>query len=181
MRLRIEPPGATRASYGRAARPGDDARGARILDLIVERQLRDKWCWAAVAAALGRYYGTRTLAQRDAAAALLGVDGDDGNRYAMLDDALRLAGCFSHWSPGRPTYERICDEIDAGRPVCVRIQWRDGGSHYVVLTGHDRRTGELYVQDPQHGPSIHPFEAFPRQYRIGAVWTETYWTGDRST
>jgi hypothetical protein len=73
MRLRIEPPGARRESYSGAARGEADPAG-RVLDLAVERQELERWCWAAICVSLGRFYGTRRWTQRQAAGALLGFD-----------------------------------------------------------------------------------------------------------
>jgi hypothetical protein len=96
---------------------------------------------------------------------------------ARLDEALALAECHSHCSPGRPEFERVAAEIDAGRPVCVQLEWRHGGSHYVVLTGYHPDGREVYVQDPLHGPSVHPFDGFPRRYQgTGGAWRATFWT-----
>jgi hypothetical protein len=97
--------------------------------------------------------------------------------YAMLDEALRIVGCYSHWSPGRPTFERIRAEIDASRPLCLRVAWYRGGSHYVVVTGYSTDTREIYLEDSLHGPSVQAFDPFPGTYRMtGGVWRETFWT-----
>jgi hypothetical protein len=187
MKLRIESPGAKREGYSGAARRQSPATGGCLLNLAMNSQEQQKWCWAALAASLGRYYRTLSWPQHRVVSVLLGFDcsrfrDDEDVRarcdvYAMLDDALRIAGCYSHWSPGRPSFERIRTEIEAGRPVCVQIDWRRGGSHYVALTGYypDRR--EIYIQDPLHGPSVQTFDNFPRSYRLsGGAWNGTFWT-----
>lgn len=186
MKLRIEPRGARKESYSGVVRDQGAGAGIVVLDFLMQRQELSKWCWAAISVSLGRYYGVARWQQHGVAGALMGFDCSRFreeprvrarcNKYAMLDEALQLAGCYSHWSPGRPTFERIRAEIDAGRPVCLQIEWRRGGMHYAVVIGYDAG-GELYVEDPLHGPSVQPFEKFPGGYRKGGgVWRGTYWT-----
>jgi hypothetical protein len=45
-----------------------------------------------------------------------------------------------------------------------------------VITGYAAGSGELYVQDPLHGPSLQAFERFPAQYRSTGLWRGTFWT-----
>jgi hypothetical protein len=152
----------------------------------MQRQQLSKWCWAAIAVSIADYYQSGGLCQADVASTVLGVDCSDPheaaehgsryNTYADLDRSLRSVGCFSHWSPGRPTFARLCSEIDAGRPLCLSIVWRNGGSHYVVVIGYHAETREIYVEDPLHGPSVHIFDKFPHSYWNGGFWRGTFWT-----
>jgi hypothetical protein len=161
-----------------------------ILDLVIERQRQANWCWAAIASSLARYYGAETVDQRQVAARILGVDrsgfeapafDERCNVYATLRDALRAVGCYSHWSPSRPSFERICSEIEGGRPLCICIEWRTSGLHYIVVTGYHERSAELRIDDPLHGLSIHRYADFPARYRAaGAVWRNTIWTSPPS-
>jgi hypothetical protein len=187
MRLKIESPEATHVCYGSASRPADVERSARFLPVQLQRQAQSNWCWASIAASLGRYYGTRRVEQHDVASALLGEDcsafsSDPAlalrcNVCAMLDDALRWVGCFSHWSPGRPSFARIRVEIEAGRPLALSVNWHHGGSHFLLVTGYCRDTEELQVDDPLHGTTLQRYADFPQNYRtVGGVWRGTYWT-----
>lgn len=182
MRLMIEAPRAARE--GRSGPPaGPPENAARHLAIRIERQARSNWCWAAIAASLGRYYETSDWSQERVAQAVLDdrsgtAAGSAPNSEARLNDALTLVGCYSHWSPDRPAFARIRTEIDAGRPVCVRIAWRDGGSHFVVVTGYVTTPQEIHVDDPAAGPTLQSMRDFPGGYRgRGAYWRETYWTG----
>lgn len=187
MQLRIEPSNTGQASGSGTYRRRKPSVNAWVLDLLMQRQSLPKWCWAAIAASLARYYQSGPYDQHELASALLGIDcthyqeplpvAAQCDNEALLHEALTLVGCYSHWSPGRPSFEHIQTELESGRPVCVRIEWHAGGSHYIALIGYYADTGEVYVEDPLHGPSIHPFHAFPDSYRIsGGVWRETYWT-----
>ena len=158
-----------------------------VLDFVIQRQKLSKWCWAAIAASLGNYYRTSYLQQHEVASRMLKFDcsrfhestsvATHCNQCAMIDEALRISGCYSHWSPGRPTFDRIQSEIDVGQPICLRLEWYKGGFHYLVLIGYYNETGEIYVDDPLHGSSVQVFENFPSSYRgTGGIWRETFWT-----
>lgn len=166
----------------------------RALDLVVPRQAMDRWCWAAIAASFGKYYGLWPREQVAVVSDWLGEDcagfrtdqtlAARCNVLAMLDAVLARLGCFTHWSPGRPSWARLAEEIGAGRPVAIGLDWRAGGSHYVAITGcwlsaaagPGVRVDQIYVDDPMVGPSVQPFGSFPQDYRAGGYWRGTYWT-----
>ncbi|MFF4160904.1 papain-like cysteine protease family protein [Streptomyces sp. NPDC001678] len=167
MLLRVEPPeaAASTAVGGRLV--------GRVLGAVVERQRAGRWCWAAVAAGVATYYGTECT-QEDVARALGRGDDPSAGAGARLDEALAAVGCFSHWSPGRPAWDRLVSELVAGRLVGVQIRWSGGGSHFVLLCG---AWDELvHVADPATGAAALPFADFPRAYRDGGVWDGTFWT-----
>jgi hypothetical protein len=184
MRIHIEPRDARAASWHAVPAERGGQTGLRL-----QAQERSRWCWAAIAVSLASHFNLAGPAgapwtQRGLAEHLLEPDArgageartDPLDREALLETALRRVGCFSHWSPGRPGLDRIAAEIGAGLPVCLRIGWHDGGSHYVVAAGLDPVTGELFVDDPLHGASIHAYDRFPGHYRgRGGVWAETLW------
>lgn len=146
-------------------------------NILIQLELQQgaNWCWAAIASCLGRFYGTSHLSQSEIAALVLDPRGDSDSP-AFLNEALACAGCFSHWSPGRPTLERIIQELAEGRPLCTCIEWKNGGAHYVLITGAFLDSRELYVQDPEQGPSIQTFDNFPVRYRQSGWWRGVYWT-----
>lgn len=187
MKLRIEPPESRKESYSDISKSRALKCHAQVLNFVMQSQKLSKWCWAAISASLEDYYGTLHLSQHEVASAILGFDCSSYqekpevavrcNQYAMLDEALRLVGCYSHWSPGRPTFERIQAEIDCGRPVCPCIEWHSGGCHYVAVIGYYTDTGEIYIKDSLHGSSVQAFSQFPNTYRMsGGVWQGTFWT-----
>ncbi len=168
-----------------------------ILDFQMEPQKRSRWCWAAIAAAMGQFYQTSRWTQDQVAGALLGFDcsalegaqsdqdseaallgqSDAYNVNRKLDEALKFTNSYSHWSLGKPLFERIQLELDAGRPPCVRIEWYNGGAHYIVVVGYNAHTQEIFIEDPRAGFSRQRFASFPREYgNDGGVWTETFWT-----
>ncbi|NEW06828.1 hypothetical protein GK047_12485 [Paenibacillus sp. SYP-B3998] len=188
MRLNIEPSASKKASYYDVQKLSSGSRtDTRVLPLILEPQQLSNWCWAALSASIGRYYGAVDMGQPEIAGKLLAMDcsrhmeepevATACNTVAMLDDALRLVGCFSHWSPAKPAFERIAMEIDAGRPVCLCLEWKFGGTHYAVITGYSARAGDVYIEDPLHGSSVQAYASFPGGYLGSAgYWRGTYWT-----
>jgi hypothetical protein len=147
--------------------------------VFLGRQERAHWCWAAVASSVAEYYHGSRITQTEVCRLVLNVDIHSSaitDCPGYMDEALIAVGCFSNWSPGRPTFERIRQELCAGRPICVCIEWRRGGAHYVLITGAFPESGEIYVQDPEQGSSIQMLSDFPAKYRQGGWWRGVYWT-----
>lgn len=183
LRLYIEPDGARGETYSGTARRVGTAAG---LPVPVGRQALSRWCWAAIGAAFAGYYRGIAPTQETVASTVLGCDcsawqADGALRAwcdvpAMLDEVLSTVGCYSHWSPGKPTLERVAAEIGSGRPLACAVDWCGGGSHYVAVVGCRAERGEIDVADPLHGPSLQSYAGFPHRYRGGGYWRGTYWT-----
>jgi hypothetical protein len=158
--------------------------GAVKLDVCLEKQEFRNWCWAAIASALGRYYGTLKASQEEIVGNAFandhsGAPGELAERKNVefrLDRALRTVGCFSHWSEGKPLFERIRFEINLGRPIGARIEWYQGGAHYVLIHGYRDDGERVLVADSQHGSGEFVLKEFPSLYRERGAWTETFWT-----
>jgi hypothetical protein len=192
MKIRIEHESAkTTGSQSCPAIAGQkgtvSARDSMILPFEMEHQERSRWCWAAIAVSMARFYDTGRWRQCDVASRVFGAQGFEGpenanlheqwNQNRSLDEALQIIGCFSHWSPGKPPFERVAAELDSGRPFGIRIEWRAGGAHYVVIFGYHGSHREIHIADPQHGIFIQSFDSFPHGYQTGgAIWTENFWT-----
>ena len=69
-------------------------------------------------------------------------------------------------------------EIDAGRPISVRIGWAEGGGHNPVVVGYRSDTGGDWVgvADPWYGPSDVRLTTFSTAYQGSGSWTDTYRT-----
>jgi len=153
-----------------------------LLKLDLPHQEQSNWCWAAIARSLAGYYGLGDFSQSDIVGRMFGRPGDERaanefNVTALLGEAVRVVGVSAQWSPGRASFHRIAQSIDAGRPVCVCIQWPTGESHYAVIEGYAPRHEELAITDSLFGPSIHPYSAFPHAYQArDAIWRGTWWT-----
>lgn len=186
MRLTIDSELALSSSVGEGFCSPKAVDGAVLLEVRVEKQLLNNWCWAALASALGGYYGTSQASQTEIASRLLEADCtalaiDEElrkrvDREFRLDRAMMAAGCFSHWSAGKPMFDRVRFEINLGRPFCARIEWHQGAAHYVLIHGYRERGEHILVADSLHGPGQYPLPDFPARYREGGAWTETFWS-----
>ena len=184
MKLRIEHESAIRFCFKDDCETLVRPSGETVLKLDIQPQAFENWCWAAISADIGRYFNTGNWDQERVAKEILdlnGLESDDAGRIldreANLDKGLALVGCYSHWSPGRPSFDRISYEINMLRPVCVRIEWFHGGAHYIVIKGVTPETKTLHISDPKYGAAVMMYSAFPGRYQaFGGVWTETFWT-----
>jgi hypothetical protein len=154
----------------------------------VETQEESRWCWAAVSSAVDQYYSPLAfLSQCEVASEVL-VQPDVCNDPDAYDDSgalevgLNVIGRYDHVDPEgtKMTFDALQTEIDAGRPVCVCIQW-DGSqnAHFVALCGYSEWSGGLRlvdVADPFYPDSTQNFDAFPLSYHGGGSWLQTLFT-----
>jgi hypothetical protein len=76
--------------------------------------------------------------------------------------------------PRRLSHAELTNELASGRPVASRIEWPDGGGHFVILGGiaTDHR---LEVADPAYGSAVEPYASFASDYlQLGGRWTHSY-------
>jgi hypothetical protein len=161
------------SSTGGAAAPG-------ALGVAVDHQEQDNWCWAAVAAGVSRFF-SQPITQCQVASHTLG-DACCNNPHPcdqpwQLDAALDAVGHYRTWAQRTLSLGQIAGEIDDGRPLGARIQWYEGGGHFVVIDGYDAEANVIVVRDPgDGGKHIMDIDEFTTAYRDGAGrWTHTYW------
>lgn len=155
----------------------------------LQKQIKDKWCWAAVTRSVDRYFNPKsTLDQCTVAQLVLGrsccPDADDCNQVEFLEKALsrldRIDGVPVRFGL---SFADICESIDNRMPICARIGWNGGGGHFVLICGY-RKTSSgrqlLEIADPLFPSSLVPYEDFISGYqnmeqpRGGGKWTHTY-------
>ncbi|MGK4582753.1 papain-like cysteine protease family protein [Kitasatospora sp. HPMI-4] len=134
-------------------RPAVAAATFRKLDISMQQQQKDNWCWAASGNTIATYFGYH-YSQNQFCNAAFGRSADSAcpNSQAALDDvqnALSQVGV----NPGRYVYghlrySTVQSEINANRPVETRIQWSSGGGHMHVLYGYDTGRHWVYWGDP---------------------------------
>lgn len=160
------------------------------LIFAMQSQQQTNWCWAAVSVSVANYFNTPgpqggSWQQCDVANAEFGQttccqDGSTSlcNRDWYLDRALtRVNHLAGPPQTGPGLYSYIQQEIDANRPVPVRIGWYGDGGHFLALSGYDDTNGNqiVDVEDPWYGPSTYDYNAFCTAYQSGAgAWTHTY-------
>jgi hypothetical protein len=163
----------------------------------IEQQEQSEWCWAAVAASLAKFFdpcdvcSKRTLFQQcqiatrvlsplspPPPAPKLDCCGDPTpcNIPQVLAEVLKAIGMWRTTLDRPLTFDEVQQEIDADRPVCVRIEWPDGGGHAVVIRGYRVLASgalQVYVADPLYPSSLVDFDEFTFSYYGDGKWTET--------
>ncbi|KJK58839.1 papain-like cysteine protease family protein [Saccharothrix sp. ST-888] len=125
----------------------------RKLDISMEQQQQNNWCWAASGNTIASYFGYG-YSQNQFCNAAFGraTDSSCPNSQAALDD-VQTALSWAGINPGRYVngylrYSTVQSEIDANRPIETRIQWSSGGGHMHVLYGYDTSNNWVYWGDP---------------------------------
>jgi hypothetical protein len=100
------------------------------------------------------------------------------NQPWYADQALTITGNLASTASGKPTLQTVINEISAGHPISVNIQWNGGGGHNPVVDGYhnDVANPTIDLQDPWYGPSTQDFNSFPGSYQGGATWYASYLT-----
>ena len=110
------------------------------------------------------------------------TDPEQNNAPEALQTALDVIGMGNTPEAGGIKFKSLQTEIDAGRPVCARIQWTGGGAHFVVLCGYQEWISggntlqTVDVADPFYPDSTRRFDDFPASYHGGGEWSHTYLT-----
>jgi Papain-like cysteine protease AvrRpt2 len=163
-------------------------RSGPTMPFQVENQEESKWCWAAVSSAVDRYYSPQSfLSQCEVASDVLEPadvcdDPDKYDRPGALAVGLNVIGRDDRVDPvtGKIQFDELQTEIDAGRPVCVCIQWNGSANaaHFVALCGYREWSGLRLVDvaDPFYPDSTQDFDIFPLSYHGGGSWLQTYFT-----
>lgn len=146
------------------------------------------WCWAAMGESISRYYDSGSqwtrcrLANRlrgpgDQARNCCSGDGTQCNWMRTMDQVFAAIGHLRDTRNGSISFDRICEEIEQGRPICVRVT-PQGNGHFVAITGVERVGGinRILVNDPARRDSIVPYDRFTTYYEGTSSWTLTYLT-----
>lgn len=159
------------------------------LAVSVEPQAQTEWCWAAVALGVSEFFDpTTTWTQCRIVCTELQDDSccADGsttacNQPGSLEQALAITGNLQGAATPPLSQDEVAAELAAGRPVCARIGWRDGGAHFVAITAVDTATNRLLIQDPETKSadsrgSDWQYDAFRDNYRARGEWTNSFLT-----
>ena len=145
----------------------------RRLQLNMQAQTQSNWCWAATSTSVNRFYFTSTWTQCRVANAELGLSGccnspvpSACNVPWYLDRALTRTGNFVSME-GPISFDRVKAEIDAGRPVGVRVGWSGGGGHFLIIEGYSRVGASTFfdLDDPIYGESTLTVDDFSTNYQ----------------
>lgn len=155
------------------------------LNLSMQHQLQDNWCWAAVSTSVAHYFGKSDWTQcsvvskevRDSGCCTNGSSAKCNVSW-RLEKALKRVKTLRKKSDGMPgNLGGIRGEIDKGRPVCIRVGWSGGGGHFIALEGYRDDNASVAIEDPWYGTSDVPLDAFRTgRYQGSGSWTHTYYT-----
>ncbi|MEU5438490.1 papain-like cysteine protease family protein [Streptomyces sp. NPDC020719] len=127
----------------------------KILNIGMQKQVRDQWCWDASGLTIANYWGYTNYNQYDFCR--LAAQGNNGldcnNQPATLDDLANGLANMGFRDSGRDLYRNASfsetrNEIANGRPFAVRIGWTSGGGHMNVIYGYDSNSNMIAVGDP---------------------------------
>lgn len=104
-------------------------------------QLKTNWCWAATASNVaicdGKNIHQCTIAGNSLPGYSVSCATEQCNTPYFLSNALRTIGKFGQHRCGRMPRSAVREEIDLGRPVGVRIAWRDSDDgHFILIVGY---------------------------------------------
>lgn len=138
-----------------------------------EPQLLDRWCWAAVAVLVARAFYEDQWRQCDVANKVLQrgdccLNNPVCNNLEELDRALDAVGHFNGQEGVPAELQDVKDSIDAGNPVCARVDLGGGLYHFVMI--YDYSGDDLFIGDPGYDDARVPYKEYKQQ------WMDTYWT-----
>jgi hypothetical protein len=152
------------------------------LNFIMQNQQQTNWCWAATSVSVSRFFNPNgTWTQCSLVNAELGRSdccmqgaSSNCNRAWYLDNALSRTGNLQSTSSGSASITEIAGQINANRPICVRIGWSGGGGHFLAIDGYNSAISMVAVDDPWYGASDVVLSVFQTAYQGSGSWTTTY-------
>ena len=137
----------------------------------IEQQQENDWCWDAVAVSVDHYFDPlSSWTQETFAERALGVPLPRSDQTWYLSDALAILKRLNGNPRPALSFEEVQQQLDANLPVCVQIDWNEGGSHYLVISGYSvsaGRTPQVTISDPilpNSNAIVWDFEAFVYAY-----------------
>lgn len=140
---------------------------AQQLDVPHVTQQHSEWCWAADANAVLAYRGVSST--QCGIANWVGAIGyackqapfdwnSNANSPNTLSGTTGIGGILwslgrrdTHYYNGSISFGRTATSIDQGDPVVVLWTWPNGGGHFIVIDGYDKRNQALYFMNPWPG------------------------------
>lgn len=152
-----------------------------ILNIQLEPQCSDNWCYAAVIQAVNNYYGLPPISQKNIAARF-------SNSEAMQDPYNTLVSMnFINNSKvkygvkmGIPSWDDVVQSINNRKPLISKV-----GKHYIILIGYDgnsrtNKNRKYIFLDPLIGSYGVPIEITYETLKISGFPTDYLHTGKLS-
>jgi len=168
--------------------PVGGGRARSLNRFVMQMQLHDNWCWAAVTASIAQFYRAQSWTVQCVVAAAekntqccdpVNVTACD--RPAPLDTPLGRTGHFSQRVDSSEEFSTVVAEIDAQRAFACRIEWHQSSdAHFVAVAGYsvdDSGTEYLEIGDPLIPGTVHTtYAEFSSNYRQAGAWANSYFT-----
>lgn len=156
------------------------------LNFTMQHQQQNNWCWAAVSTSVALYFDpTTTWTQCTVANGELSRSdccttgaSTSCNVYGSLASSLTRVGHLDHWNASAASFQAVDDEIDAHRPLGVRVAWSGGGAHFLAVVGYlEGAVDYVAVDDPIYGKTDLAYDTLKTAYQsVGDSWTHSYYT-----
>jgi hypothetical protein len=149
----------------------------------MQHQLQSNWCWAGVSTSVAHFYTpSSTVTQCQVVNNQLNrsdccANGGSSacNVPGYLDKALTFVAHLDHWTGSTTAYNDVVSQINAWRPLGIRVAWSGGGAHFIVASGYEQ--GNLVViDDPIYGTSVVTYNTLMGTYQGSGNWTHSYFT-----
>ncbi|MFD7581859.1 papain-like cysteine protease family protein [Kitasatospora sp. NPDC059817] len=144
------------------------AAGSR-LNISMQAQEQDQWCWAASGNTIATFLGHGTD-QNSFCDLAYGQDTsyqcpNQPGQLSWVQNALSALGVSPGQETGALSFNTIVSEINAGRPIETGISWLAGGGHAQVIYGYDQSNKSIYWGDPW--PSSNRYNLASYSYYAG--------------
>jgi len=149
----------------------------------MQQQLQSNWCWAACSTSVDHFYNPSSTVtqcqvannQTNRTDCCTNGSGSGCNIYGYLDRALTFVNRLDHMTGSTTAYNDLVAQINAWRPLGIRVAWSGGGAHFIVASGYEQ--GSLVViDDPIYGTSVVAYNTLKGTYQGSGNWTHSYFT-----
>jgi hypothetical protein len=141
----------TAAATPSAANP-KAPNASQQLNISMQEQQNDEWCWAASGNTIADFHGHGTDQNSfcDLATGRSTQVQCPNNPGQLSWDqrAFRALGVSPGTESGAISFTTVVSEINAGRPMETGISWTAGGGHAEVIYGYDQSSQSIYFGDP---------------------------------
>ncbi len=89
--------------------------------------------------------------------------------------ALTQTGNLKQETGSAVGFTDLFNELSAGNPVCINIDWSGGSSHLIAVSG-DELPDTVIVEDPVNGRWVGQYETLLTSYLGSGSWTNSFYT-----
>jgi hypothetical protein len=97
------------------------------------------------------------------------------NHTGDIGKALTQTGNLNQETGSAASFTDLMNELTAGHPVCLYIDWSGGGSHMIAASGVEI-PDLVIVEDPINGRSVLPYQTLATSYQGSGSWIDSFYT-----